>query len=855
MSDEKQTGAPSLAAGDPVHAAPGRGVESLVSAPIDWGEPVPVSPEQQAQRKAEWEELKERVRDADPGSLTRAEKFARTVARKDATKAGQDKVGGADEQAPAVAKPPRKRAAKVAAAADQGQPGAAKTTRTRKKTAQPAAVPAQAQPSSPTTRAADEGIPPITAEAITFLGNPNATAADVLKLGPESLAFVQHHFSRMEQLEADSELTSAWLLARATRPVSPAYQKFADALVKHGRSKSALAKGEPEAAAPPAPAEQASAKAPSGSYVPKATALAAYAPVAVRFGKLEIVAAKAGPQEQTPEAMSEDTKRAHKVIGTAHILASAPINDLTPEEAAELVTADIEEVRAIKDEKARQLALNAVAESILAQPRYKAEFERQAPDLVPAAVEANQAMDADWDKASSIGEGLSWVAEVDTPFTREEAATLAKNDIEAIRDIKNDELRQQALSHSLQIGGYQPLYKEEFTRQAPDLVEPARAAYEAVKAKEAQQIKERQEPENSIERSPVQLVSNEQKPAQSAAAAEKVPSSATPRPSLRKRLMLVVGGAAQKAGTWLSDRGREGQAKPAAQEVPGKPVSLAKPADATKPAVPAPANDKSAIVPEAVARRFLKVEQEYYFPDRTPAFSDRGQKLATRGAHPEVVRTLVEIAKARGWDTITVKGTDDFRRSAWMEAAQNGLKVVGYQPTALDLAELANRPANNTVEKGVVKEKGAAPAKQQAAAQAAEASPAEPTVALQGEAALAAEASKRDPELAKKAKAFAENKPSFVVKKYPDLAGAYGVVEAAKAFAAEKLPEAAREEFVGLARRHVMQKIITGEPVKGPKVYLAPVKAREAGEQAKATVQEAADLGKSPRAKEVARER
>lgn len=54
-----------------------------------------------------------------------------------------------------------------------------------------------------------------------------------------------------------------------------------------------------------------------------------------------------------------------------------------------------------------------------------------------------------------------------------------------------------------------------------------------------------------------------------------------------------------------------------------------------------------------------------------------------------------------------------------------------------------------------------------------------------------------------------------MVRKYPDLARVYGVVEAAKAFAAETLPQAVREEFVGLARRHVMQKILEGEVVKG----------------------------------------
>jgi hypothetical protein len=644
MSDELQAKSPGLPAAPPANAGPIPGIDNLVNAPpIDWGAPLPVSSEQQAQAQA----------------------------------AGGGIVEGAP--APAVAKPSRKRVSKVVAAAGQEQAGAAKATRTRKKAAPAAVVVTQGQPAGAaaagSTPGADDGIPPITAEAIDFLGNPDATAADVLKLDPDSLTFVQHYFDLMRRLEPDSQANKAYLMANT----------FAAALLD---ARASLVPGkEPTAAMMPEPDKPEPAMAPATSYDQKA-AIAAYAPVAVQFGMLDRAAGKA---------------------------------------------------------------------------------------------------------------------------------------------------------------------------RAPDLVEPARTAYKEVGEQEAQRAMEAQEPENSIERSPAQQVLNEQKLAQSAAPAAKVASAAESRPGLGKRLMLVVGGAAQQAGTWLSGRGKEGhgQAMPAARAAPPAPISLAKAAVSTEPTAPAAtrANDKSTMVPEAVARRFLKVEQEYYFADRTHAFSDRGQKLATRGADPEVIRSLIEIAKARGWDTITVKGIGDFPRNAWMEAAQNGLKVVGYQPTSLDLAELAKRPANNTVENRAVREKGAAPAQQQAAAQAAEASPVQPPVALQGAAAPVAQASEPDPELAKKAKAFEANKPAFVVKKYPDLVGAYGIVESAKAFAAEKLPDAAREEFVGIARRHVMQKIMAGEPVKGPKIYMAAAKARDANDQTQAPVQGAGDLGKSPREKGVARER
>jgi hypothetical protein len=307
-----------------------------------------------------------------------------------------------------------------------------------------------------------------------------------------------------------------------------------------------------------------------------------------------------------------------------------------------------------------------------------------------------------------------------------------------------------------------------------------------------------------------------------------------------------MGNAAQAAGEWFHNKS---DGLPAASPTVGE-AHGAKPA---LPAVPGPSpDDKPLALPEAVAQRFLKVGQDYYFPDKTHAFSDRGNKLATRVDHPEVVRSLIEIAKARFWNSITVKGTDEFRRSAWMEASKSGLSVAGYQPTSLDLAELAQQPANNMVEKKVIQDRSAISAKP--ATQHSKA--AEGNTPKSGKAAKqTSKGNDGDPDLTAKARSFENDKPAFVVKQYPELAPAYGVVDAAKKFAETNLPEAAREEFVGLARRHVIQKIIAGEAVKGPRIYLVPAKDKPASERAENPAQELVDLGKSPRSKEVSRER
>lgn len=319
----------------------------------------------------------------------------------------------------------------------------------------------------------------------------------------------------------------------------------------------------------------------------------------------------------------------------------------------------------------------------------------------------------------------------------------------------------------------------------------------------------------------------------------------TPLLGLSRRLGQAFIGAADWASGLLSTKDDEGPALAS-----GTRVSLDKSTE-----VPVQVDDKSTLVPESVARKFLRVERNYYFQDRTPAFSDQGNKLTTSGTDLAVVRTMVQIAKVRGWDAITVKGTEEFRRSAWIEAMQNGLTVGGYKPTAVDLADLANRPSNNIVEKGVIQERirtskqstGQGSATQSGPVNKKAARPA--TIREQ-----APDVPLHDPNLVAKARAFQEKKPAFVVKKYPDLAAAYGIIAAARAFAAERLPDVSHEEFVDLARRHVVERIMGGKQIQGPKIYSAAAKTQDVNERSKSEG-EAVGQGKAPSAMLLEREK
>jgi putative DNA primase/helicase len=90
-----------------------------------------------------------------------------------------------------------------------------------------------------------------------------------------------------------------------------------------------------------------------------------------------------------------------------------------------------------------------------------------------------------------------------------------------------------------------------------------------------------------------------------------------------------------------------------------------------------------------VRDRFQQKGHRFHFPDGAIAFRDHGRKLSTPSENTEVIRSLVEIARARGWEEITVAGTENFRRQAWREARLEGLAVRGYRPSEDERSKLS----------------------------------------------------------------------------------------------------------------------------------------------------------------------
>jgi putative DNA primase/helicase len=111
----------------------------------------------------------------------------------------------------------------------------------------------------------------------------------------------------------------------------------------------------------------------------------------------------------------------------------------------------------------------------------------------------------------------------------------------------------------------------------------------------------------------------------------------------------------------------------------------------------------------SLSNRYLIADDKYYFRDRGQAlaFEDLGRRIATVHNDPEVARSMVDLAQAKGWTSLKVKGSDVFKSEVWLLAAQRGMDVAGYRPKEIDKARLAAIEAErdaariNTIERNM----------------------------------------------------------------------------------------------------------------------------------------------------------
>ncbi|KWN76931.1 LPD7 domain-containing protein [Burkholderia ubonensis] len=95
--------------------------------------------------------------------------------------------------------------------------------------------------------------------------------------------------------------------------------------------------------------------------------------------------------------------------------------------------------------------------------------------------------------------------------------------------------------------------------------------------------------------------------------------------------------------------------------------------------------------PERVRKRYLRAGNQYFLKDAPYqlAFEDLGPYLVTEHNRPDVVESMIDMARAKAWRRIRVSGHEAFRSEVWLQGTLLGIEVSGYEPKAADLARLA----------------------------------------------------------------------------------------------------------------------------------------------------------------------
>jgi|GEM_PF-333586 len=97
---------------------------------------------------------------------------------------------------------------------------------------------------------------------------------------------------------------------------------------------------------------------------------------------------------------------------------------------------------------------------------------------------------------------------------------------------------------------------------------------------------------------------------------------------------------------------------------------------------------------------------------RTELFEDKGRSLTTKRSDSQIVADMLEVAQAKGWTSLKLSGSKEFKREMFLAAESKGISTKGYKPSAADL-ELLEKMRQNKADNGIEQATVAEPKPQQ----------------------------------------------------------------------------------------------------------------------------------------------
>ena len=103
--------------------------------------------------------------------------------------------------------------------------------------------------------------------------------------------------------------------------------------------------------------------------------------------------------------------------------------------------------------------------------------------------------------------------------------------------------------------------------------------------------------------------------------------------------------------------------------------------------------------PDSIAKAYYVEDrggERRYFDDyqrKALAMRATETSISSKREDLSTVRAMLEIAEARGWHSVEIRGSAEFKREALIEATVRGLEGRGYTPSDLDRQEADRRAA------------------------------------------------------------------------------------------------------------------------------------------------------------------
>lgn len=94
-------------------------------------------------------------------------------------------------------------------------------------------------------------------------------------------------------------------------------------------------------------------------------------------------------------------------------------------------------------------------------------------------------------------------------------------------------------------------------------------------------------------------------------------------------------------------------------------------------------------LPETVIGAYMVKDGKFHDRDSNALrFEDHGKKLSTPVEDRKVIADMIDVAAAKNWGALELKGTDTFKQLAWLEAESRGIQTKGYKPNERDMEQL-----------------------------------------------------------------------------------------------------------------------------------------------------------------------